>query len=388
MALQSGFFRSIGGDRRYNAEFFASYFSSFIGNGVFPNPSTGLQVIASSNLDVNVQQGKGWINGYYLVNTDNYTLTLDAADGSLSRIDRIVIGWNAETRLIDIYLKKGVSSTNPVAPTLQRDATIYELALADVRINNGLTAIAQANITDQRFNASLCGIVSGVVNQIDTTNLFAQYQNEFDSFFAGLQDILDENVAANLTNRILSIENSKGQNNGYASLNENGIVPNNQLPNISSGRLELLSTVNLANLSFVELTNLNLEDYQSLTIEIVNGRSTGTTSTQASMTFNGISTNSYFYGVEGGNAPARPQIILGNVGFTSTGNPNVMHIEISNNELNKQFIVRSITRNAADAYSPSISHGVALISPLISSINITFARAVLQGTLKIMGVRK
>ena len=47
---RSAFFNSINGDRRYKAEVFAEYFSSFIGNGVFPNPSTSLQVIANDDM--------------------------------------------------------------------------------------------------------------------------------------------------------------------------------------------------------------------------------------------------------------------------------------------------------------------------------------------------
>ncbi len=44
---KSMFFNSSQGDRVYKAEDWADYFSSFIGNGVFPNPSSGLQRVFS-----------------------------------------------------------------------------------------------------------------------------------------------------------------------------------------------------------------------------------------------------------------------------------------------------------------------------------------------------
>lgn len=50
-----GFFNSSSGDRRYAAEDWAAYFASFIGNGVFPNPSTGLQVMEDEGMRVAVQ---------------------------------------------------------------------------------------------------------------------------------------------------------------------------------------------------------------------------------------------------------------------------------------------------------------------------------------------
>ena len=61
---KSSFFNSVSGDRKYKAEDWAQYFASLIGNGVFPQPSTGLQVVAGESMDVTVHAGNAWINGY------------------------------------------------------------------------------------------------------------------------------------------------------------------------------------------------------------------------------------------------------------------------------------------------------------------------------------
>jgi len=176
MAIRSGFFNSINGDRKYGAERFAEYFASFIGNGVFPNPSNGLQVMANNDMTVTVKAGRAWINGYILINDDDYTLTLEPADGVLSRIDRIVVRYDIADREIRLEVKKGTFASSPVAPTLQRDADAYELALADIYISAGTTSITQANITDLRLSTEYCGIVHGVVDQVDTEVLFQDYQ--------------------------------------------------------------------------------------------------------------------------------------------------------------------------------------------------------------------
>ncbi|MGL4818668.1 MAG: hypothetical protein ACRC5C_01645, partial [Bacilli bacterium] len=117
MMIKSGFFNSVNGDRRYNAEEFARYFSLFVGNGVFPNPSTGLQVIANNNMTVTVKPGSGWINGYYITNTADHVLQIAVADGALNRIDRIVLRLDYLTRNITPVVKKGTFATSPVAPT-------------------------------------------------------------------------------------------------------------------------------------------------------------------------------------------------------------------------------------------------------------------------------
>ena len=70
------------------------------------------------------------------------------------------------------------------APAVQRDADIYELALADVYVGAGVTAITQSNITDRRYNTSLCGIVVGVVEQIDPSSITAQFDNFFELYRA------------------------------------------------------------------------------------------------------------------------------------------------------------------------------------------------------------
>ncbi|MCQ4921567.1 hypothetical protein NE686_00595 [Tissierella carlieri] len=244
MAIRSGFYNSVNGDRKYDAKNFAEYFASFIGSGVFPNPSNSLQVMANNDMTVTVKAGKAWINGYILINDDDHILNIDVADGALNRIDRVVLRWDAADREIRIEVKKGTFASNPVAHSLQRDADAYEIAIADIRINKGAVSITQANIVDLRLNNELCGIVHGTVNQVDTTTLFNQYQDwinqkkgefdtdlidytdikkqEFEDWVNSIQDILDENIAGNLLQMIGDIEQLKtgDKSNLVSAVNE------------------------------------------------------------------------------------------------------------------------------------------------------------------------
>ena len=179
---KSSFFNSVSGDRVYRAEEWAEYFASFIGNGVFPVPSTSLQVVAGSGMAVAVKTGKAWINGYFYYNTSDLPVTLATADGVLNRIDRIVVRWDLTERKISVAVKSSAPATSPVAPALQRDADAYELCLADVLVGAGVTAISQANITDRRLDGSLCGVVAGVVDQIDTDAFNAQLEAWFTDY--------------------------------------------------------------------------------------------------------------------------------------------------------------------------------------------------------------
>lgn len=63
MAEQSGFFDSIGHDRVYASGWLASYVAAIISNGVY---NLELAVIANDNMSVKVQEGRAWINGYFI----------------------------------------------------------------------------------------------------------------------------------------------------------------------------------------------------------------------------------------------------------------------------------------------------------------------------------
>lgn len=225
-------FNSVNGDRRYKAEDWRDNFATLIGNGVFPNPSTGLQVISNNNMTITIREGKGWINGAIYHNTDNLVLAVDHADGTLNRIDRVILRFDNLERNITCRVKKGVFSSNPTVPGLQRDADAYELCIAEIKVDRGITSIVQSKITDTRLNSELCGIVAQTVKEIDTTTLFAKleayidergqdvegwiqestakWEIDFVEWFNTIKDVLDGDVAGALANRILALEDKVG----------------------------------------------------------------------------------------------------------------------------------------------------------------------------------
>lgn len=196
MAQECGFFNAqlVGEeyDRVYLAEQFAAYFASFIGNGVFGSSMQQLKVLAqdTANMSVKVGSGQAWINGWWYRNTDAYTLDIDVADGALSRIDLIVLRWGQTERDMWLQVIKGTPSAKPVAPSISRGADYYDLQLATVSIPAGAIKITQARITDTRLDNSVCGLVTGVVDQIDTTDLY----NQFETYFAEFKQIYETDM--------------------------------------------------------------------------------------------------------------------------------------------------------------------------------------------------
>lgn len=180
--LKSCFFNSVLDqegvpDRPFNADDFARYFGTLIKNGVFPNPSTNFQCIADQEtMAVKMEAGIAWIDGHLRYDDNVHILEIDTADSVLDRIDRIVLRKDVLDRDIYWVVKKGEMSGKPIAPNLQRDENAWELGIADVKVAHGTVSISQSMVTDTRLNTELCGLVTGVVTQIDTTTLFNQLE--------------------------------------------------------------------------------------------------------------------------------------------------------------------------------------------------------------------
>ena len=178
MSLDHAFFyKSVNGDRVYDDTSFEHWLKKFFTSGVFLND---LQVTANEDMTVTVCAGYTNIDGKVKIFENATPLIIETAGASYPRIDSIVLERNDTERDILLKVVKGGYSSEPVAHTPVRQDGVYQLVIAQVLVNAGAVKVTQANITDTRSNTELCGIVAGAVEQID----FSQIQAQFDSYFA------------------------------------------------------------------------------------------------------------------------------------------------------------------------------------------------------------
>lgn len=193
-------------DRAEDAEFFAKFYKSFFGNGVFPNPSTNLQVIEHVDMMVKVLPGIAFVEGHFAYEENERALTFQASHSSLDRIDRVVLRLDYARRLIDLYVVTGVPSASPIPKPIVRPVDgggdIYELSLAEVFIAKGTTSISQQRITDTRMNKDVCGVVINTLESIDPTTLFIQLQDQVNRNIELIQSALDKTTAGLLQSQI------------------------------------------------------------------------------------------------------------------------------------------------------------------------------------------
>lgn len=231
MTIRYGFFNSVSKDRKYDADDFNYLLRKLISNGVFASPSNNLQVTAGTGMNIIIKKGEARLDWKWFISDSDEILQIDAADVSLNRMDRIVIRIDFTARTIGFAIKKGTGATNPIIPDIQRDTTMFELGLAVVSVPKQTTALTQSLITDTRLDAGVCGVVTGLIDQVDTTTLFNQYQTAFqedrtfnntafNTWFSGIKEQMSTStLIRKFTNIITSTAGQKVFNIGISGYN-------------------------------------------------------------------------------------------------------------------------------------------------------------------------
>lgn len=166
-------------------------------SGVFAaSGNAAVAALTTPGMAVTVSDGTGWManaNGDGVVwwndeentNGAKLQLTIDAADGVLNRIDRVIVEWPT-TNYVDrpeIKVLKGTASSTAAAPALTNNSTKRQISLAQVSVAAGTTAITASMITDERLDVAVCGLVTDGLN-IDTSVINAQ----FTAFLSAIED--------------------------------------------------------------------------------------------------------------------------------------------------------------------------------------------------------
>lgn len=162
----------------YDADDASGYLSTRL-SGVY-SADEDFAVTANGDLTVTVSAGQAWVRparfrGRSIIMEQPETVTLTAADAVRSRIDRLVLRYDAAARKTSLTVLTGTpDSASPTAPEITRTALVYDLCLADIRRPAGSTVVTGADITDTRADEAVCGVMRDGVTGIPTAQLQAQ----------------------------------------------------------------------------------------------------------------------------------------------------------------------------------------------------------------------
>lgn len=242
MSVTYGFYNSLNGDRKYNAEQMSSIFDGIIEDGILQQIGDRMVVTASdpAALTVVVGTGRAWFDHTWTLNDAKLVLSLPTPEKLLDRYDAVVleVDESSDVRANDIKIVEGTPASSPVKPTLTNNTKVHQYPLAYVYVAADATAITQANITNC-VGTSVCPYVTAPLTKVSADELYSQWEaqwnelyattsdemtaaqdeykqawtdwqatekTEFDTWFNNLSVTLAGDVATDLTNRVITIE--------------------------------------------------------------------------------------------------------------------------------------------------------------------------------------
>lgn len=234
MAVSYGFYNSVNGDRKYNAEEFGSIFDGVIRDGIYMSIGDRFAVkVAATGDAITVGTGRAWFNKTWTLNDSMLTIPVLASNVLFDRLDIVVLEINTSNavRANSIKIVQGVAATQPQEPVLTNTNEVHQYPLAVLSRKSNINTIEQADISN-RVGSDKTPFVTSILESVSVEELLVQwesqwdvwfttkttnYQNDFNAWrnqkevdfngwFATLQAELDSDTAANLLNRMLYIE--------------------------------------------------------------------------------------------------------------------------------------------------------------------------------------
>lgn len=160
---------------QYDAEDASGYFATRL-SGVY-SAEEDFAVTPADGLSVTVSAGQAWVRparfkGRSIIMEQPTTVVLTEADPVRSRIDRVVLRYDAAAKKTRLQVLEGTpDSASPTAPAITRTELIYDLCLAEIKRPAGSTAVTVADIYDTRADETVCGVMRDGVHGIPAAML-------------------------------------------------------------------------------------------------------------------------------------------------------------------------------------------------------------------------
>ena len=168
----------------YSAEDVGTYLCTRT-SGVY-SKETNFAVSITGTRELTISPGLAWINyddfaGVSVCSRESTVLTVPSADSILSRIDRVVLQFDADANLTVLKIKSGTPAVDPQPPAIIQTHRQYELGLCTVSVPAGSTAVTVADIYDTRADETVCGVMRDGVTGIPTSTLVQQFRAVIDA---------------------------------------------------------------------------------------------------------------------------------------------------------------------------------------------------------------
>lgn len=195
-----------------NTEYTAEAIGAWSGTrtrGVF-SAEDCFAVTATGGFGIKVSPGLAWLKiaeywGAAVLEKSETDFTVNVGSGLLARYVAVVLQYDKTANDVQLVLRYGEYGSPAVKPQPVRDTYYDEIILASILQPAAAVEITQADITDERLNEDLCGLMRDGVTGIPTAQLFAQVRDQLDrqqdvfsAWFEHIKGQLDEDPAGHL----------------------------------------------------------------------------------------------------------------------------------------------------------------------------------------------
>ncbi len=183
MAVTSGFFNSLEGDRKYDALQVSKLFEGLILDGVFASIGDCFVTKAVEADVVTVGIGKAWFNHTWLLNDSILRIEMPQAELLLHRIDAIIIETDSSVAVRNNTIKyvQGAPSSSPSRPTLTTGVEVNQYPICYIYRPSGSSEITQSDITNMVGTTEM-PFVTGILQAVSIDSLLGQWEDDLDRF--------------------------------------------------------------------------------------------------------------------------------------------------------------------------------------------------------------
>lgn len=149
-------------------------------SGIYAMNHFPISIGGTNNRTVTIGKGIAWIQnkddassdiaftGKVFANTANMSFQEgNVGDATYPRIDRYMIRFDKAANSTGFARLRGTPSSTPVAPAISRTVDVYDLVLYDILVPANASSYSTSNITDQRANTQLCGLMRDGIQSLN-----------------------------------------------------------------------------------------------------------------------------------------------------------------------------------------------------------------------------
>lgn len=195
--VTAGFFDAVEHDRTYYADQMNNPYKRIVSNGVFATPdgtpSTDFQVTSNGTMILSIAPGNGIIAGKWFESKAIIPITVPGNTGIVPRIDSVIlqVDLRIEGRVGNVVYRTGEPAEEPEPPLIDQVDNVVEYRVANIYVAAGADAINQSDISDMRGSEE-CPWITSLIYQVDTSELFRQYQAAYASTFEAFTESAED----------------------------------------------------------------------------------------------------------------------------------------------------------------------------------------------------